>query len=371
MAANTSRRSRARPCRQLGHVGEEEPGLGALDDAVVVGRGEGDDGPDAELGQAARGSAAWNSAGYAERAHADDRALAGHQPRHRLHRAERAGVGERDRGAGEVVGRRPCPCGPCARGPRRRARTPRKSSWSASRMTGTRRVREPSDLLEVDGEARGRRASWRTTPGVPLPSASGTKQELSAGTACERPHHREADEVGEARPCPPRCATRCWFKIGRLTWSSLAGTVRTLVAVGTPSDAAMFAAMRAAAPEAVTPLCGRRRGGGGDLRGRRGADGRRRATAPVRRRPVGGSPRGPSDSPGPAAGRWRGGAGAARWWAPCRGWDCGGGHAAGHVVGEELAPALAHRRRVAAVLLEHVVDQPGVRAETPHQKVGS
>ncbi len=34
----------------------------------------------------------------------------------------------------------------------------------------------------------------------------------------------------------------------RLTSSSLAGTARTLVAVGTPSDASMLATMRPAAP---------------------------------------------------------------------------------------------------------------------------
>ena len=38
------------------------------------------------------------------RAGADDRALAGHQPRHRVHGADGAGVGQRDRHAGEVLG---------------------------------------------------------------------------------------------------------------------------------------------------------------------------------------------------------------------------------------------------------------------------
>ena len=38
------------------------------------------------------------------RADADDRALARHQPRHRVVGADRARVGQADRGAGEVVG---------------------------------------------------------------------------------------------------------------------------------------------------------------------------------------------------------------------------------------------------------------------------
>ncbi len=47
----------------------------------------------------------------------------------------------------------------------------------------------------------------------------------------------------------------------RLTSRSLAGTERTLVAVGTDSDAAMFSAIRAAAPRsgAATGAAGRRR----------------------------------------------------------------------------------------------------------------
>ena len=47
---------------------------------------------------------------------------------------------------------------------------------------------------------------------------------------------------------PPEVRARCWFRIERFTSRSLAGTERTLVAVGTDSDASMFCAMRAAAP---------------------------------------------------------------------------------------------------------------------------
>src|ERR1700722_15914497 len=47
---------------------------------------------------------------------------------------------------------------------------------------------------------------------------------------------------------PPEVRARCWLRIDRFTSRSLAGTERTLVAVGTDSDAAMFCAIRAAAP---------------------------------------------------------------------------------------------------------------------------
>ena len=54
-------------------------------------------------------SASWSSLMPGERrrvlhrADADDRALALHQPRHRVHGADAARVGQRDRGAGVVV----------------------------------------------------------------------------------------------------------------------------------------------------------------------------------------------------------------------------------------------------------------------------
>ena len=78
---------------------QEAPRLRALDDAVVVGRGHGHDllGADhvADVLQAHR---------VGDRAGGDDRALADHQARDRGDGADPARVGERDVGAGEVVG---------------------------------------------------------------------------------------------------------------------------------------------------------------------------------------------------------------------------------------------------------------------------
>ena len=82
---------------------EEQARLGALDDAVVVGRADRDDLGDAELGQG-DGVGGLVLGRVVEAADADDDALAGHEPGHGLHGADRAGVGEADRGAGEVVG---------------------------------------------------------------------------------------------------------------------------------------------------------------------------------------------------------------------------------------------------------------------------
>ena len=89
--------------QQLVHGAQEVTGLGALDDAVVVGGGEGDQLADAQVGDAFL-ARALELRGVLHRADADDRALAAHQPGHRMHGADGAGVGQRDRHAGEVLG---------------------------------------------------------------------------------------------------------------------------------------------------------------------------------------------------------------------------------------------------------------------------
>ncbi len=80
---------------------QEQPRLGALDDAVVVGAGDGDDLGDAERRQVAA-VGALELGRVVDGADADDDALAGHQARHRLHRADGARVGQRHAGALEV-----------------------------------------------------------------------------------------------------------------------------------------------------------------------------------------------------------------------------------------------------------------------------
>ena len=82
---------------------QEIPGLRALDDAVVVGRGQGDQLADAQLGDALL-AGALELCRVFHRAHGDDGALAGHQPRHRVHGADGSGVGQRNRHAGKVFG---------------------------------------------------------------------------------------------------------------------------------------------------------------------------------------------------------------------------------------------------------------------------
>ncbi len=89
--------------QQLLDPAQELARLGALDDAVVVGRGQRHDFRDAELlDPFRRGVRPLRRVG--DRAGGDDRALAGEQARHRGDGADPARVGEADVGADEVVG---------------------------------------------------------------------------------------------------------------------------------------------------------------------------------------------------------------------------------------------------------------------------
>ena len=88
--------------QQLLDAAQEGARLGALDDPVVVGRGQRHHLRDAERPQPLRGRVR-PLGRVGDRAGGDDRALALHQPRHRGDGADPAGVGERDVRALEVV----------------------------------------------------------------------------------------------------------------------------------------------------------------------------------------------------------------------------------------------------------------------------
>ena len=91
------------PHEAFGHVGQEETGLGPLDDAVVVGRREGDRLADAQVGQGA-GVGRLEARRVAEGPDAHDHPLARHEAGHGLDGPEGPRVGERHRRPGEVVG---------------------------------------------------------------------------------------------------------------------------------------------------------------------------------------------------------------------------------------------------------------------------
>ena len=103
-----ARRAAGRGCAR-----EELAALGALDDAVVVGARERHDLAHAELGERLRVGALVLGR-VADRADADDEALARHQPRHRVHGADRARVRDRARWCRRSRRARACRCAPCA-----------------------------------------------------------------------------------------------------------------------------------------------------------------------------------------------------------------------------------------------------------------
>ena len=112
----------ALPDEQLVHLLEELARAGALDDAVVVRARERDRLADRELVERLL-ARALELGGVLERAGADDAALALHEARHRVHGADAAGVGQRDRRALEVGGGELVAAGAGDRGPRRRRGT--------------------------------------------------------------------------------------------------------------------------------------------------------------------------------------------------------------------------------------------------------
>ena len=182
--------------RQLGHLGQEQARLGALDDAVVVGGGEGHDLADAELGDDL-GVGRLEPGRVAKRPDADDRPLAGHEPGHRLHGPERARVGEGDGGAGEVVGADLAGVhlahqllvgeheGPEVEG---------VGVLDARHQQGARAV----GLLDVDGQAEPDVRVAAPRPGVPLAVDVGHEGRVERRDVGQRPDDGVADEVGEA-----------------------------------------------------------------------------------------------------------------------------------------------------------------------------
>ena len=128
------------------------------------------------------------------RADADDRALARHQPRHGVHRADAARVGQRDRGAGVVVHGQLVAPGPPDDVLVRLPELAEVHLLGALDADGTTRVREPSGLARSIAMPR-LTCSGLTSAGLPSTSA---KELFISGCVGERLDQRVADEVGEA-----------------------------------------------------------------------------------------------------------------------------------------------------------------------------
>ena len=314
----------ALPHQQLVHSLEEQAGLGALDDAVVVGRRDRDDLRHAQIGERALvGRLVLGR--EVDRADPDDDALPRHQPRHGLHGADRARVGQRDRRALEVVGAQ------LVRADLADQVLVRGDELGERHLLG--RLHDGHDqrvaavgLLDVDGEAE---VDVLVVDDPRL--AVGTLDEgrvHDAHVVGDRADDRVADQVGEAH-LSAAGAREVPVDHAAVDLEQLGG------------DDAEAGRRRDA--EAAPPCSTRSR------RPRRGSGRRARRR---RRRPARGR----------CGRRGRGGSGC----------GCGRGRRSGRrrhddrtrpVVREELAPRLTHRRRVRAVLLVHLVDEPRVRSE--------
>ena len=202
----------------------------------------------------------------------------------------------------------------------------REVSVSACLMFGTTSVRVPSGRSR--STARPRLTPWRT---------GGLAVDDGVAGAC-RDRPRACTMAQATRwvklTLPRRSRLRWLLRMSRLTSSSLAGTSRTDVAVGTVRLASMFSAICAAAPRSGTARRARAAGAGG-------AAGRRAGAGAVRR--------------GSRSGR-RGGAAA--------------GAASGHARGlsPRRSPATLGERRGVLEVGGKVLDETGVGAESSRRR---
>ena len=187
---------------QLVHLLEELARAGALDDAVVVGAGQRDGLADAELGERLL-ARALELGRVLEGAGADDAALALHEARHRVHGADAARVGERDRGALEVGGGELVAAGARDEVLVGGEELAEASCVSARLMLGHQERARAVGLGEVDRDAE---VDVRGRDDRRLAVDLGVEDVL-ARELLERLDDRPADEVREARPCRRGCAT--------------------------------------------------------------------------------------------------------------------------------------------------------------------
>ena len=319
---------------------QERPRLGSLDDAVVVRRGQGDDLAHPELGQHP-GIRGLVLDGVVDGTDPHDQPLAGHQPWHRHGRADGAGVGQADGGAGEVVDADPVRAHLADEllvGEEERAEVQRVGGLDARHEERP----GPVGTFDVHGQPEAD-VGVMHDPGRPPAVGVGHEAGVHGRHRLEGPDHGVADHVGEAH----LAATGARQVIVEDRAVDLQQLGRYLVHArgGGHPEAGLHVGHDACARAADGR--GRRHLGGG-LGGRlgRGRRGRRRLWWSRRRR----TGRGPLGRHRSGLGRCPGGGGrfshrSTRRPGGCgrRGFGDGGRCVTSPVVGEELLPALAHR----------------------------
>ncbi len=174
---------------------QKQPRLGPLDDPVVVGRRQRDDGADAE-GAQRLGRRRLELDRIVEHADPDDRALAAHQPRQRLGRPERPRVRDRDGAAAQIVddelaGPRPVDeilVGGAEPGEVERVGTLDHRDDERARTVGSRKV---------DGESQPD-VGVADDPGRPRPVGVVDVARVQRRDLADGPDDGPPDEVGEA-----------------------------------------------------------------------------------------------------------------------------------------------------------------------------
>ena len=324
--------------QQVLHPLEEQARLRPLDDAVVIGGGDGHHLGHTELGQGGLVGAAERGR-IVETSHPHDHALPRHQPRHRLDGPDGSGVGEGDGGPGEVVGGELVVADLADQvlvGPPESPEVQDVGVFDHRDQQGAR----AAGLLDVDRQTQPD-PRVADDPGLSVGAFQVAAVHHRDGVG-GGPHDRVTDQVGEADLSASGAAEVAvddppvyLQQLGRnLPKRRRGGYRQTGLHVGDDP--------RRRSPERLT----------GDLHRSVGGDTRRRRRTGRGCTGCGGADRrhlaGVSD---PSGGRKRHIGG-------------GGNHVSvALVVGEEVPPALAHRGGVGEVLLVHLVDQPRVGAK--------
>jgi hypothetical protein len=329
------------------HPLQEQARFGALDDAVVVGAGDRDDLGDAERREVAP-VGTFELGRVLDAADADDHALAGHQPGHRLHRADRAGVGEGDVGTGVVVDGELVLLDLADQlfvGGQEAGEVERVGVLDDGHHEGARAVA----LVDVDGEAH---VDVIVAKDARLAVGALDVSVLHVGDGLgDRLHDGVPDQVGEADLAEPRAGAVSVDHLA-VDLEQLGGDVAEAGGGGNlEAGLHVLHDHGADALDRLADLWNRRRS---RHRGRRdrGRGGRRLDGLDKRHR-LGGRRGG--------RGRWR--CGRRRLCAGLRAGLTARSVGDRAVVLEELAPRLADRIGVGPVLLEHLLDEPRVGAE--------
>ena len=181
---------------QVVHRGEEVPRLGALDHAVVVGRRQHHDLGDPPAGERV-GVGALERRRVVDGSHTHDQPLAGHQPGDRPAGAEHPRVGERDCGAGEVIGGEAVAAGASHQLVVGVGEFPEPQLLGVAQARHQQRPRTVGALV-VDGEAQPH-VGVADHPGQPV-GARGERGVHRRGVVGDGAHDGVGDEVGVADP---------------------------------------------------------------------------------------------------------------------------------------------------------------------------